>query len=189
MNIWFHALIISATLAALAPAEQALHFDKHKATVLVFLATDCPIANGMAPELARIHADYSPESVQFYRVYADDLLTEEDINRHGKDYNLPFPAVHDANLALVKRSGATISPEAAVYDKLGKRVYLGRINNRYEDLGKYRQAATVHDLRNALDAVLDGKAPEIAQTKAVGCYLPKPKISDTNEPKELKKND
>lgn len=178
-----HLPLAMLTLAMLAPAHgdtpavptaKATAFGEHAATVLVFFYTDCPVANGMAPELARIHETYADKDVAFYRVYADGTLTEQDIAKHGKDFKLPFPAVHDTQLEIVKLTGATITPEAVVYDRTGARRYRGRINNRYEDLGKYRREATRHDLREALDAVLAGKEVPTPETQAVGCYLPKP---------------
>jgi hypothetical protein len=171
-----HALITLALMAtAPTPAAEATRFDEHAATVLLFISTDCPIANGMAPAVARLHEEFAKQDVAFYRVYADAMLTDEAIAQHGKDFSLPMPAVRDGDLKLVQLTGATITPEAVVFDREGKRRYRGRINNRYEDLGKYRQKATQHDLRDALDALLAGREVKDPETKAVGCFLPTPK--------------
>jgi hypothetical protein len=40
-----------------------------------------------------------------------------------------------------------------------------------EDITRPRYAATEPELRNAIDAVLDGKAPKVARTRAVGCAI------------------
>lgn len=161
--------------AELVDVSKAKEFDKHAATVLLFISTDCPIANGMAPEMNKIVEAFSKQDVVFYRVYADEHLDEAAIEKHGEDYALKFPAILDKDLALVEMTGATVTPEAAVYDREGKRVYRGRINNRYEDLGKYRQRSTQNDLHDALQALLSGKPVAEAETKAVGCFLPQPK--------------
>ena len=50
--------------------------------------------------------------------------------------------------------------------------YRGRIDNRYASDGKRRDDPTTHELVDALEAVLAGEAPAIAQTKAFGCPLP-----------------
>ena len=50
--------------------------------------------------------------------------------------------------------------------------YRGRIDNFYADYGKPRRMVTEHDLRDALDAVLTGKAVEKPSTKPVGCFIP-----------------
>ena len=40
-----------------------------------------------------------------------------------------------------------------------------------EDFGKSRPKATVNDLRNTLDAVLEGKPVAAERTKSVGCSI------------------
>ena len=47
------------------------------------------------------------------------------------------------------------------------------LDNRYIALGKSRPAATVHDLREALDAIVAGKPVAHPRTEAVGCYIPR----------------
>jgi hypothetical protein len=157
----------------LATVEEATAFAGRTATVLVFLYTDCPIANQAAPELARLETAFRPQGVRFYRVYAGDSASEADIARHGEAFGLDFPAVQDTALALVKRTGATVTPEAVVYDASGTRRYRGRINDRYEDLGRHRPQATRHDLRDALEALVAGRDVPNPETRAVGCYLPR----------------
>jgi hypothetical protein len=63
-----------------------------------------------------------------------------------------------------------VTPEAAVYAN-GRVVYHGRIDDRYVDLGLERPAPTVHDLDDALTAVLAGRPVEHPVTQAVGCYI------------------
>jgi hypothetical protein len=50
-------------------------------------------------------------------------------------------------------------------------VYSGRIDDRYVDFGKARQAASTHDLEAAIANTLAGKPVTPARTKAIGCYL------------------
>jgi hypothetical protein len=49
--------------------------------------------------------------------------------------------------------------------------YHGRIDDRFVSLGVERPAATQHDLRDALTAVVAGRAPAVATAPAVGCYI------------------
>ena len=77
----------------------------------------------------------------------------------------------DRDHALVKTAGATITPEAAVFDARQRLVYRGRIDDRFVELGRERPAATQHDLRNALTAALAGKPVSPSHTQAVGCFI------------------
>jgi len=154
-----------------------------KATVLLFVTTDCPVANQYAPEIRRIAKKYEPKGVVFARVYADAALGTEDIAKHSKDYSYPkdFAAIHDPKQVLVRATGARVTPEAAVVNARGELVYRGRIDDRYVDFGKYRQVAEVRDLRLALDAVLAGKPIENPRTESVGCFIPMLKKSEPEE--------
>ena len=54
----------------------------------------------------------------------------------------------------------------------GEVEYRGRIDNRYEQLGRERRVVTVRDLRDALDAVLTGRPVARPATEPVGCFIP-----------------
>jgi len=156
-----------------ASVDEALRFSASKATVLVFVDTECPIANAMAPELERIHRDFQSKGVRMFRVYAGPGYDPPAIDKHTEDFGYTFPAVADTDLGLVQHTGARITPEAVLYDSEGARRYRGRINNLFEDLGVRRRAITEHDLRNALEALLEHRDIPRAEVPAVGCYLPK----------------
>jgi hypothetical protein len=140
--------------------------------VCLFTRTDCPISNSYAPEVRRIHEKFSPRGVGFYLVYADPDEGREVIEKHVKEYGYPFPALRDPKHELVKFTGAKVTPEAAVFDKNGKLLYRGRIDDRYVDFGKARAAATQKDLENALEAILTGKPAPPAGGPSIGCMIP-----------------
>jgi hypothetical protein len=83
-------------------------------------------------------------------------------------------ASRDPQRALVKLVGARVTPEAAVFvpgAAGARRVYHGRIDDRYGELGRMRPAAGTHDLQDALGAVLAGRPVPGAQALAVGCFI------------------
>ena len=82
-----------------------------------------------------------------------------------------IPATIDSSRALADRARATITPEAVVIDERGQIRYRGRIDNLYASLGKPRQQVTMHDLTDALDAVLSGKPVARPETEAIGCFI------------------
>jgi hypothetical protein len=140
-------------------------------TVLIFVSVDCPVSNRYAPEIKRLYEEFSPRGVRFRLVYPNPLDTENAISRHLHAFGYPQIAERDRDHALVKMAGASITPEAAVFDARERMVYLGRINDRFVELGRERPAATRHDLRNALTAALAGKPVNPSRTQAVGCFI------------------
>ncbi len=163
MRILLAACILSATLG-LCAAEPV-------ATVDLFVATDCPIANGYAPEIERLYQAYRIKGVTFRLVFPDRDLTDGAVQKHLADFAISLPFVIDRDHSLVKRAGATTTPEVVVSDGKGVLVYRGCIDNRYSDLGDLRGTVTEFYLRDALEAVLSGKKPTVGRTEPIGCLI------------------
>jgi peroxiredoxin len=143
----------------------------HAAIVLFFVSTDCPVANSYVPEMNRIREAYAPRGVLFLAVQTDTTVADDAVARYASEFRYSFPMLLDPHQALVRLADATIVPQAAVFAPDGRRLYLGRIDNRVVDFGKQRYRATEADLREALDAVLAGKLPPHATTKSIGCAI------------------
>jgi thiol-disulfide isomerase/thioredoxin len=137
--------------------------------VLLFVRTDCPVSNRYAPLLEKLSEKFS--TVRFWLVYPDGSESSGRIRSHLHDYGYSIPALRDPRHALVERASATVTPEAAVFDRSGKLVYHGRIDNWYEDFGRSRSAATTHELEDAIAAAIKGSAPASGHAGAVGCYI------------------
>ncbi len=140
--------------------------------LLLFISHDCPICNAYAPEIQRISKKYKQAGVAVDLVYAEPSLSLKEAKAHVKAYS--YTSLHeylDPTGELSKFAGATITPEAAVYDQQGNLAYRGRIDDLYVAFGKQRTHATTHDLRNALDSVLNHHKVAMARTIPVGCYI------------------
>lgn len=151
------------------------------ANVMVFVATDCPISNSYAPEIQRICLDYRARGVSCFLIY-EDLASASSpgnlnaaVRGHLRDYRYAdIPALIDRTRAVARRAKASITPQAVVIDRESGIRYRGRIDNWYVAFGKRRQNATQHDLRAALDAVLEGRRVPKVETEALGCYIADP---------------
>ena len=128
----------------------------------------------------RTRRDYEGRGVAFYAVQADTTIADADVVQHTKDYQFSFPVLFDPHQVLVRMTGATTIPSAAVLTLDGTLLYLGRIDNLVEDFNIRRQVPTKFDLREALDAVLAGKPVPHARTAAFGCAITPVKVSQTN---------
>jgi hypothetical protein len=141
-------------------------------TVLVFVSTVCPIANRYAPTLAQLGSEWSGTSVRAWLVYPDPDEDAAAIEAHRSAFDLDWPALRDPAHRLVARAGVTVTPEAAVFAPgEDAPAYRGRIDDRVIAYGNVRAEASRHDLRDAVAAVLDGRAPASPTAPAIGCYI------------------
>jgi hypothetical protein len=147
--------------------------NTNAATVLIFISDDCPISNRYAPEFRRLEEAYGQRGVNFWLVHADKTETAAAIREHARQFDLTMPELRDPEQRLLKLAREDVTPSAAVFVPGGKLVYRGRIDDRVEDLGRERARAVRHDLADALDAVLAGRAVAVPETRAIGCSIPR----------------
>ena len=143
--------------------------DGARASVFIFLMKDCPISNRYAPEIMRIAREYQTKRIRFYLVYVDDV---RGLEKHLQEYGLAdLPAIFDDQRLLVKATGVQTAPESAVIGDKGEILYRGRIDNLFAAMGKPRRQVTEYDLRDALDAIIDGRPIRTPRTTAIGCFI------------------
>lgn len=142
-----------------------------KAAVLFFVSPYCPTANKFLPEINQIAADHGGQ-FEFYLVHADPQIKKTDAYQQAEMFEVKISVLLDEEQVLAKLTQAKITPEAVVWDRAGKVVYQGRINDLYLGPTKRQRQATTRDLRDALEALAVGKAVPVAKTEAMGCKIP-----------------
>jgi hypothetical protein len=162
---------LAFALAALLTQDPFHPAAGTRATVLLFVSSTCPVSNRYAPDFRRLSDEYSKAGVAFWLIYPDPADTDKDVREHIAEFKLPGTPVRDVTHTMTKRAGATITPEAAVYNSRGQLTYRGRIDDRYSAVGIERAAATRHDLQDAIAATLAGTPIKDSRTQAVGCYI------------------
>ena len=140
-------------------------------TLLLFVTTDCPIANRYAPEVRRIHEAFG-DRVTFWLVYAGTDRPTAELAAHHASFGFSFDAVRDPEGALVAATGVTVTPEVAVYAADQQLIYRGRIDDQYVEFGVTRAVPATRDLRDVLAGLVAGERLTFTETQAVGCYIP-----------------
>lgn len=143
-----------------------------RAAVVIFVTTDCPVANRSAPEIERVRAEFEPRGMKMTLVHVVPELSDEEAAKHAAEYALKAPVVIDRKHQLVAALDAKVTPEAFVIDRDGRVRYRGRIDDQFADYGARRKEASVRDLRDAVSAVLEGREVKMPVTEAIGCFIP-----------------
>ncbi len=141
------------------------------ATVLLFTAVECPISDRYAPEVRRLAARFRADGIPVWLVYANAGDAPAAARAHARAFAYDLPVALDPTAGLADRAGAEVTPEAAVFDRSGRLVYRGRIDDRYVAFGVDRPTPTSHDLADAVAATLAGRPVPRAVVPAVGCAI------------------
>jgi peroxiredoxin len=136
------------------------------ATVLIFIATRCPVSNGYNERMKAIAADYAARGVNVVGINANSTEPIEEVKQHAADKGFRFAVLKDKGNVIADRFDAQVTPEAYLLDANGKLVYHGAIDN-----SRAGDAITSNYLRDAIDAVLAGKAVAKQEAKAFGCSI------------------
>jgi thiol-disulfide isomerase/thioredoxin len=109
-----------------------------------------------------------PKSVRLNELGYTDLSDSlEEMKIRARDAGFNFPYLYDGdNQKVSKAYGPAATPHAFVFDAQRKLRFVGRVDDSEREANVKTQ-----DLRVALDAVLAGKEPAVAQTKTFGCSI------------------
>ncbi len=156
-------------------------FADAKVLVVIFTCNHCPTAQYYEERIKQMVSDYQgrgvavvgispndPKSVRLDELGWTDLSdTFEEMKLRAKGRAFNFPYLYDGDTETVSKAyGPVVTPHAFVFDATRKLRYVGAIDDS-ERVAK----VTKHHLRAALDALLAGQEPPVAQTKVVGCSV------------------
>ncbi|HTI11578.1 MAG TPA: thioredoxin family protein [Puia sp.] len=91
----------------------------------------------------------------------------ESMQAYAKEQGYQWPYAVDRNSELADAFGASRTPECYLFDKSGKLVYHGAIDDSPGDAGSVKR----HHLREAIDEMNGGKEVTVKETRSVGCSI------------------
>ncbi|MDE0469011.1 MAG: redoxin domain-containing protein [Candidatus Poribacteria bacterium] len=136
------------------------------ATIVLFLATQCPVATDYVERIVALVKTYGEKKVQFIGINSNKQEKIEEISEYNEKHGFEFPVLKDPENKIADYFGARRTPEVFLLD--AKRVlrYAGAIDNSPKE-------PTRHYLKGALDLVIAGKdIPKASKkTRAIGCTI------------------
>ena len=159
-------------------------FQGKKASVLVFLGTECPVGNQYLPRLAEIAKAYEPKGVVVLGINSNAHETPEQIAAHAREFAIPFPILKDGDARMADQYQAQRTCVVILLDDKAVVRYRGAIDDQY-GYGTRRPKVVKSYLTDALDTLLAGKPIETTGTSVVGCPIERAdrKVSTLNIPK------
>jgi thiol-disulfide isomerase/thioredoxin len=149
-------------------ASLSLSDIKEDVVVVVFLANHCPVVLAYDDRIIDFANDYKGKNVKVVGVAVSSMPMDQlpGIKNHVKDKKIPYAYGYDESQAIGKAYGATNTPQFFVLDKDRVIRYMGTLDDSQNEA-----KITKTYLRDAVDAVLSGKTPEVEETRPQGCGI------------------
>jgi peroxiredoxin len=147
-------------------------FDDAEVLVAMFICNHCPYVKAVRERLVDLANDKSDESVAFVAISSNDAENyPEDsfpkMKEVAEEFGFPFPYLYDETQTVARQYGAVCTPDFFVFDADRDLRYRGRLDDNWKDAS----AVTQHDLRDAIDTLLDGERPDTDQVPSRGCSI------------------
>jgi peroxiredoxin len=141
------------------------------AVVVAFWCNHCPYVRAWEERFNDIAREYSDRGVVTVAICANDPTTHpadsfENMVVRAAEQRYVFAYARDDSQEVPRAYGAERTPEVFVLDGDRAVAYHGAIDDDTDP-----ERASEHYLREALDAVLEGRAPDRPETAPVGCTI------------------
>lgn len=148
-------------------------FRGQKALLVMFICAHCPYVKHIERGLAGLGIDYDGQPVSIVAISSNDAINYPDDNPAGlknqaQRLGFRFPYLYDESQAVAKAYHAACTPDFFLFDKEFKLVYRGQFDSSRPG---NPIPVTGESLKNAIDAVLAGKAPDADQRPSIGCNI------------------
>jgi peroxiredoxin len=148
--------------------HELAEYKDTKAVAVIFTCNHCPVAQSYQDRLIALQKEYEPKGLQIVAINVNnndaDKLDKMKERAASKGYN--FPYLYDASQKSAVNYGASVTPHVFLLDGQRKIAYMGAVDDNMNASQTKR-----HYLRDAVEAVLAGTAPPVAETRQVGCGI------------------
>ena len=143
-----------------------------KGTLVIFGCNHCPWVVAWQDRIAALGNAAMTQGVGVIMVNSNDpkAYPSDDFDgmvKRAEEVGYQFPYVVDDDSGVAKAFGAKHTPEAFLFNREGKLVYHGTI----DDNAQNPEQVEKRYLKEAVDAVVAGNAVPTPQTKALGCSI------------------
>ncbi len=137
-----------------------------KAVVLLFTGIQCPRGRAAEPRLGDMAKKYGEKGVAFLAINSNRNESPAEIADHVKKSAFAIPVLKDEKGRVAALYKVEVQPTAVLLDATGAVRYRGLIDDH-----KNEEFVRTHHLRDALEAVLEGREVAVKSTEPEGCAV------------------
>lgn len=144
-----------------------------RGTLVMFLCNHCPFVVHVRTELARVAHEALDRGLAVVAINSNDVASYPQdgpaaMAGLARDEGWRFPFLFDASQDVARAMKAQCTPDLFLFDAQGALAYRGQLDDSRPSNGK---PVTGRDLRAAVTAVAEGRAPSTDQKPSVGCSI------------------
>lgn len=163
------------TLKNVDGKEITLSSYGEKGAIIIFDCNTCPYSKAYRDRIIQLNEKFASKGYPVVAINPNDPSKSpgdafEEMVSYAKKYDYEHAYLQDADQSIAKAFGATNTPHVFIVKKdAGKMVlsYIGAIDNNTKDAS----AADKKYVEAAVEALIEGKTPEMTKTKAIGCSI------------------
>ena len=141
------------------------------ALAVVWSCNHCPYVQAWEGRMIDLQREFGDRGFGLVAINSNDADAYpedsfEAMQARAEDQGFNFDYLYDEDQSALNAYGAERTPEVFLFDGDRRLVYHGAIDDSRDETAVTRQY-----LRDALDAVLEGREPRIAETPPSGCSV------------------
>ncbi len=157
------------------------NYEDAELLMVAFLSNHCPTSQAVEGRIKKLLKEFKGKGLKVVAINPNDpaaLRPDElgyskyndsfpEMKLHAKEQGFAFPYLYDGDTQKTALAyGCLATPHVFIFDKERKLRYQGRLDDsRYAD----EATVTAPDARNAIEALVEGKAVPVEVTKSHGC--------------------
>ena len=138
----------------------------------MFICNHCPFVIHVLDEIVSITKKYDNE-ISFIAISSNDIVnypedSPELMKKLAEEKKFNFPYLYDETQEVAKKYDAACTPDFFVYNSDKQLVYRGQLDDSRpgNDI-----PVTGHDLRKAIDSLINGEEIDKNQKPSIGCNI------------------
>ncbi len=150
-------------------------YENAKGFIVIFTCNTCPYAVANEDRIIALDKKYKSKGYPVIAINPNDPAAQPDdtmekMQAKAKEKGFTFPYLMDKGQKIYPQYGATKTPHTYVLEKIDGQ-YIVQYIGAIDDSSRDPNAVKVKYVENAVDALLNGKKPEVKTTKAIGCSI------------------
>lgn len=150
-------------------------YKEERGVILIFSCNHCPFVVAYEDRMIDLHNTFAARGFPVVAINPNDPEVQpqdsyELMQKRAEEKEFPFPYLFDDGQKVYPKYGATRTPHVFLLNNTGDHfevAYIGAIDDNHQDENEVEEKF----LANAIVAVMEGRKPEPAETKAIGCTI------------------